>query len=225
MSWLLRHSCEKGLVFSREKSYRRAGWCAPDLEVPGGSGKGLQQDPGNTASSLSGEMRSEQGPAHGQTHGPALWTGQYPQRLGRKKRERQTDKENDELIRRSRVCSSNIQCCLALLAGADCKLKDVMFITHSKMELLDRTNNILTEVLLLESCCKGPLQNRLDAPYSRRFLYWGAWMYPEMFWQPTCEACTGDISLGTMNITSWQFISYPLHKVDSLEQREVLEEP
>lgn len=69
----------------QRSTYRRAGWCAPDLGVPGCTVGGLQQDPGSTASSLSGGMRSERGRVHGQTHGPALWTDQCLQRLGREK--------------------------------------------------------------------------------------------------------------------------------------------
>lgn len=66
---------------SERSVYHRAGWCAPGLELPDCSVEGLQQDPGSMASSLSGEMRSEQGPEHGQTHGAALWTDQCLQKL------------------------------------------------------------------------------------------------------------------------------------------------
>lgn len=72
--------------------YHKAGWCALDLGAPGGSGGGLQQDPGSMASSLSGGMRSGIGPVNGQTHGPVLWRGQYLQRLGMQERAWQTEK-------------------------------------------------------------------------------------------------------------------------------------
>lgn len=107
----------KVYFWGEENPHRRAGWCAPDLGVPGGSGADLRQDPGSKASSLSGEMRSEQGPMHGQTHGPALWTGRYPQRLGSKRKgEKKTEKER---WADKKLCSSNIQPYLSFLVGGD----------------------------------------------------------------------------------------------------------